>query len=76
MIRKLLTYKVASDSAVHRLGQMLCFTGACLIPVLAFRKFATLEITEAELLIGVIATMSLALLLTLLGLSLEPRKAA
>jgi hypothetical protein len=76
MIKKLLTYKVASDSSVHRFGQVLCFTAACLIPVLTFRRFAALEITEGELLIGVISTMAVALILTMIGISLEPRKAA
>jgi len=71
MIKQLLTRKVASDTAVARFGQILCFGAACLVPVLAIRKFAELELSEAQLLIGVLATMSLALLCTALGVLLE-----
>jgi len=61
---------------VARFGQVVSFVGACLIPVLAFRKFPELELSEAQLLIGVIATMSLALFCTVLGLFLESRTRA
>lgn len=71
MIRKLLKCRVASDATLARFGQLLCFGGACAIPVLGFRKFAELDMSEAQLLIGVLATMSLALLCTVVGLYLE-----
>jgi hypothetical protein len=71
MITQLLRRKVASDAAVARFGQVICFGGACTIPVLAFRKFAELEMSEAQLLTGVLATMSVALLCTVAGLCLE-----
>jgi len=73
MIKQVLTRKVASDAVVARLGQMVCFGGACLIPVLAVRKFAELELSEAQLLVAVLATMSVALTCTALGVLLEPR---
>ncbi len=73
MIRKVLKCQLASDAAVARFGQVFCFGGACAIPVLVFRKFAELDMSEAQLLTGVLATMSLALLCTVLGLHLEPR---
>jgi hypothetical protein len=76
MIKQLLTRRIASDTAVARLGQAVCFGGACLIPVLVCRKFATLELSEADLLIGVLATMSMALLCTVLGVLLEPNAKA
>ena len=44
MIKQWLTRKVASDTAVARLGQVVCFAGACVIPVLVSRKFAELEL--------------------------------
>ena len=60
-------------TAVARLGQVVCFGGACLIPVLVCRRFAALELSEGDLLIGVLVTMSMALLCTALGVLLEPR---
>jgi len=76
MIKQVLTRRITSDTAVARLGQAVCFGGACLIPVLVCRKFATLELSEADLLIGVLATMSMALLCAVLGVLLEPRTKA
>jgi len=76
MIKQLLTRRIASDTAATRFGQAACFGGACLIPVLVCRKFATIELSEAELLIGMLATMSMALLCTVLGVLLEPKTKA
>jgi hypothetical protein len=76
MIKQLLTRRIASDTAVARFGQAVCFGAACLMPVLACRKFATLELSEAELLIGVLATMSMALLCTVFGVLLESKAKA
>ncbi len=75
MIKQLLVSKVASDKAVARFGQLICFGGACLVPVLVFRKFADLELSEAQLLIGVLATMSMALMFAVLGMLLAPKAA-
>ena len=61
MIRRFLSRRVASDIAVAWFGQFVSFACACLIPVLAFRRFSELELSEAQLLIGVVATMSLAI---------------
>jgi hypothetical protein len=68
MIISLLKRRVASDASVARLGQLAMFTTAGLVPVLVFRKFAALELTEVQLLLGVLATISVALLCTLLGM--------
>jgi hypothetical protein len=76
MIKQLLTRKVVSDAAVARLGQVVCFGGACLIPVLVCRRFAALDLSEGDLLIGVLATMSMALLCAVLGVLLEPKAKA
>ena len=53
-----------------------CFGCACGIPVLAFWKFTRIDMSEAEILIGVLATMSMALQFTLVGLHLETRARA
>lgn len=71
-----LMWRVASDNVVARLGQAVCFGAACLVPVLVFRKFAELEMSEPQLLIGVLMTMSMALLCTVLGILLEPKTKA
>jgi hypothetical protein len=76
MIKQLLTRSVVPDTVVARLGQVVCFGGACVIPVLVFRKFAELEFSEAQLLIGVLITMSMALVFTVLGVLLESKSKA
>ncbi len=76
MIKQLLTRRVVSDTVVTRLAQVVCFGGACVIPVLVFRKFSALELSEAQLLIGVLTTMTLAVGLTVPGVLLEPKSRA
>ncbi len=71
MIAQLLKRKIVPDSKVARFGQAILFIGACLIPVLAFRKFGDMDLTEWQLLLGVLVTMTTALLCTVLGLMLE-----
>ena len=66
MIRPVLMHRIASESLVARLGQVVSSAGACLIPVVVFRRFAQIELSEAQLLIGVLATMSMALILALI----------
>ena len=76
MIAQLLKRSVVSDATLARLGQVVCFGCACVVPVLAFWKFTRINMSEAEVLIGVLATMSMALQCTLLGLQLETRAKA
>ena len=71
MITRLLKNRVITDKTVARIGQVTCFGCACVIPVLAFWKFARINMSEAELLIGVLVTMSMALQFALIGLHLE-----
>ena len=71
MITQLLKRRVASDTGMIRVVQAACYIAAALIPVLAFRKFADWELAEAHLLVGVIATMSMAVFYTALGVLLE-----
>ena len=73
MMKQFFTRTIASDKVVARIGQAVCFGGACLIPVLVFRRFAQLELPEAQLITGVLATMTMALVLTLSGVLLEPK---
>lgn len=76
MMTQMLMRRVVSDSWVIRSCQAACFTAAGLIPVLAFDKFAELEISETYLMVGVIATIAMALFYTTLGVLLEPRAKA
>jgi hypothetical protein len=62
MIQHLLRRGIASDALAARVGQIFASGAACLIPVLVVRRFAAIDFTEAELLIAVLATMSMALL--------------
>ncbi len=75
-MKQFLTRSIVSDSAVARVGQTVCFGGACLIPVLVFRRFTEIEISEAQLIMGVLATMSMALVCSLAGMLLEPKAKA
>ncbi len=67
MIQHFLRRRIASDALVARVGQVTAYGAACLVPVLAFHRFAEIDLTEAELLIAVLATMSMALLCAMMG---------
>jgi UPF0716 family protein affecting phage T7 exclusion len=71
MMTQFLRRRIPTAAAAARLEQAACFITACLIPVLTFRKFAEIEMTDAELTIGVLATMTLAVLCAVLGLLLR-----
>lgn len=71
MTTQFLTRHIASDAAVLRFTEAGCYLAAGLIPWLAFRKFAELEISKDQLLLGVLATMTIALLFTVLGVMLH-----
>jgi|GEM_PF-2744874 len=65
------TRRVASGQAVLRTLEAACFAAATLIPVLSFHKFAELELSESQLLVGVLATLMTALFYTALGVLIE-----
>ncbi len=73
---QILTRKLVADAVVARFGQAVCFGAAVLIPLLALRRFTELELTEAELLMAVLTTMSMALLCAVLGLLVYPKTPA
>ena len=76
MVTTMLTRRVSSAKADARVGMAVCFVSACLIPVLSIRRLAALDLTETELILGVLASMSLALLCTVAGLLLESKTKA
>ncbi len=65
------TRNVASAPAVLRTLEAACFAAAALIPVVSFHKCAELEMSESQLLVGVLATLMTALFYTVLGVLIE-----
>ncbi|MBL9175484.1 MAG: hypothetical protein JNL10_18220 [Verrucomicrobiales bacterium] len=64
---------ILPDRTVLRAVQASCFAAAALIPTLAFRKFAEVDLSRAGLLVGVLSALTLAFLCTVLGVFLEIR---
>ena len=62
--------QVSSPSTDTRLGQLACFTAGPLLLVLALLAVARFAATGGELVIGVLASLSLSLLLVVLGMVL------
>jgi hypothetical protein len=71
MITQFLKRRVASETGVIRFVQASCHVAAALIPVLAFPNFADWELAEAHLLVGVMATLSMAVFYAALSVMLE-----
>ena len=57
-----------TPAADARRAQVLAFLAAGVVLVLAFRKFGGMDLTEFQIMMAVLATMSLSLLCVLLGL--------
>lgn len=77
-LSRILGWRIGTDASDVRLGQALCFAAAPTVLVLAFRKLSELPISESEAVIGMLASMAVALLLVVLGLILplaQQRKA-
>lgn len=74
MLNRYLNLRIASDQTVMRCAQGACFIAAALIPILAVRKLSELEVSHAELFIGILATFVLAVFYALLGVWITPRQ--
>lgn len=59
MITQLLKRKIAPDSVHWHLTQGACFLTALLVLVLGFLKLPHLDLTEGQLLLGVVVILSL-----------------
>ena len=68
MITQLLKRRIGSATTDARLAQNLPFVAAGVNLVLAFRKFADMDLTEFQMMMAALATVSLSLLFVLLGL--------
>jgi hypothetical protein len=68
MILHLLKRNIASDALVARVGQIVSFAAAVVIPLLVFRQWLPeKDLSETELLLVVLTTMSIALLCAVMG---------
>jgi hypothetical protein len=74
MIIRLLKRRVASDAAWLRICQALVLITGCLIFVLGFYRLADLELTEAQLLLGIAVLCSLWLQCGVLHVLLDPKR--
>ena len=69
-LKRILQYRLVSDSVTANLGQYVCFAAAPALFVMAIRGITRMATTQAEILIGVLASSAVALLLVIMGLLL------
>ena len=74
MITRLLKRRIASDVALYRVSQGLCGVAGCLILVLGFSRLADLELTHAQLLLGIGMLLSLWLQCGILYILFDPKR--
>ncbi len=70
LIRQWLGHRVSGEVFDARLGQVLCFVAGVLILALSLWKLARLELTEAQLFLGVLLSLVVPLLFIVIGLLL------
>ncbi len=66
-VGRILTSRVASDSAARKFAQIACYFVAIAILPLGARRLATLQLDEAKLLIGVLMIVAVAVLFVIAG---------
>ena len=66
-IPRLAKASVTTDTFDGRLGQMVCFVAAVVLFALAVLKLSRLQLTEGQLVIGLLAAIACSLLLVVLG---------
>jgi hypothetical protein len=74
MITRLLKRRIASDVAWSKISQALVAIAGCLILVLGFDWLADLELTQAQLLLGIGVLFSLWLQCGILYVLLDPKR--
>lgn len=67
---RIFVWRLSTDTFDVRLSQWLCFAAAPAVLVMAVLKLSRLPLTEAEVLIGLLASLAVTLLLVILGLVL------
>jgi hypothetical protein len=63
-------WRVTTDAFDVRLGQWLCFFGAPAILIAASLKMPELSVTEREALLGILASLGVAISVVILGIVL------
>ena len=66
-IPRLAKASVTTDPLDGRLGQIVCFVAAVVLFALAVLKLSRLQLTEGQLVIGLLAAIACSLLLVVLG---------
>jgi uncharacterized membrane protein YhfC len=66
-VRCVLCWQLTSETLDVRIGQGVCFAAAPAVLVLAVYKLARLPLSEAEFVIGLLASLAVTLLLVILG---------
>ena len=74
MIKTLLARPVGSDLRLNRVAQFATLAAGCLVFVIGFRRMAELELTQAQLLLGVAVILSLFLQFGILFVVLDPER--
>jgi hypothetical protein len=74
MIIRLLKRRIASDVAWLRLTQALCGIAACLMLVMGFRELPELDLTQAQMLLGIGVLCSLWLQCGIVYLLLDAKR--
>lgn len=69
-LRRLLHWKITSDATVVRIVQMACFVTAPALLILSLTSVTRFATTPGEVFLGVLASSTLALLMTIMGLLL------
>ena len=69
-ITGVLNYKISTDVFDRTWGQVACFAAGVLVLALSFWKLTRLELTEAQLFLGVLLSLAVPLLCILIGLVL------
>lgn len=71
-----LSREITHDAFDRTLGSVACFVAGVLVLVLSFWKLTRLELTEAQLFLGVLISLVVPLLLIVIGLLLPICSAA
>src|SRR4051794_25888166 len=65
---------IVSDARLERIGQWICFGGALVVLVCAIKAVTRYCDSPGQLVIGLLAALSLCMLMILLGIVTAPRK--
>jgi hypothetical protein len=67
---------ISTSSFDHRLGQCTCYAVSLLVLILGILKLSWLGLDEAQLFLGLLMVLTLAMLAIVMGTLIAPRKTA